>query len=178
VEVAEDGTVAAGGELPEHRPGGGDPAIGMPLPVLSAPDLTGEPAGVGPGDGPRVIAVVAHWCPHCRAELPKVVELRAGGWPDGVDLTVVSTAQGRARGDGAPSEWLRGLGVTDDEVLVDDDRATLAGALGTTAFPYLIGVDSGGRVRWRSSGGVSPGELQVLVAALTDAEPTTVTVED
>lgn len=177
-EISDTADVSADGDaLAPFGAPGTDAAVGMTLPELAAPDLSGTVRTVTAADGPRVVAVVAHWCPHCQAELPVIAETHAQGWAAGVGFTVVSTAQDRTRGNWPPSKWLTSVGVEPDAVLVDDAGATVGAALGTTSFPYLIGVDDAGTVRWRISGEVSPADLQALTAALTDDAQTTVTVE-
>lgn len=177
VEVADPGAVSVTGTpLPSHTPGA-DGAVGAPVPTLGGPGLDGQPRTVVAAGRPTVIAVVAHWCPHCQAELPQIAELRAGDWPDGVDLVVLSTAQNRDHGNWPPSRWFTAAGVDDADVVVDDADATLAAALGTTAFPYLVGVDADGTLRWRTVGSVGAAELTALTAALTDPAAPTVTIE-
>ena len=38
-----------------------------------------------------MVVFLAHWCPHCQAEVPELVELAKEGVFDGVDVTAVAT---------------------------------------------------------------------------------------
>ena len=51
---------------------------------------------------------LAHWCPHCQAEVPRLVELAEQGAFDGVDVTAVAT------GTNADGAQLPAVGVAGD----------------------------------------------------------------
>ncbi|MGI8938357.1 MAG: TlpA family protein disulfide reductase [Iamia sp.] len=71
------GEVTAEGEpLAPYVADSADPAIGQVAPTLTGIDPAGDPVTIDPGaEGPMVIAFVAHWCPHCQAEVPRLVDL-------------------------------------------------------------------------------------------------------
>lgn len=147
------GAVAAtGAALPEGE-GPDDPAVGTKAPTLTGTDYEGREVSITPGtDGPLMIVVMAHWCPHCNREVPVLLEWEASGnVPD--DLTVVglSTAADADRPNFPPAEWLAELGW-DWPVLADDVAQTGAVALGTTGYPYMVFVGADGDVLARYSG--------------------------
>src|SRR5438552_12519468 len=43
-----------------------DPAVGKPMPTLRGTSFDGTPVTIAPDGHPKVIAFVAHWCPHCQ----------------------------------------------------------------------------------------------------------------
>lgn len=146
-----------------------DPAVGAPVPDISAVELaTGERTRVG-GDGvPRIYGFFAHWCPVCQAELPSLVDwLDAGGLPAGTDLVAISTAVDPSRGNYPPSAWFEREGF-DDDVLLDGDDSALAAGFGLSAYPFWVAVDAEGLVVERISGELTPADLDALVATVSD----------
>src|SRR5690606_10263241 len=103
-------TTEAVERLPQFAGAGADEAIGMVPPALSGPSLLGEgTVSVTPGsDGrPTMVVFAAHWCPHCNAELPRIVSLyNNGGVPDAVRLVVVSTEAREGTVNYPADEWL------------------------------------------------------------------------
>ena len=83
-----------GDALPTYAQGD-DPAIGMTAPVLVGADYDGNPTRVDPvNDGPTMVIFLAHWCPHCNAEVPKLLQLREDGRiPEGVNVVAGSTGR-------------------------------------------------------------------------------------
>ncbi len=67
-----------------------DPAIGETIPTLDGKSVDdGAAVTIGPDGGggePQMIVFLAHWCPHCRAEVPRLVELADDGVFDGVEV--------------------------------------------------------------------------------------------
>ena len=63
----------AGARLAQLPTDGADPALGARLPTLTGTGLDGKPLTIGPSGKPQVILIVAHWCPHCQAEVPRLV---------------------------------------------------------------------------------------------------------
>src|SRR5690606_35798431 len=60
----------SGNPLPELSGQAPDPAVGMTMPTLRGASQDGEAMTIGP-DGPaKIIVYLAHWCPHCQAEVP------------------------------------------------------------------------------------------------------------
>jgi cytochrome c biogenesis protein CcmG/thiol:disulfide interchange protein DsbE len=148
----------AGTPLPPLTDPGADTAVGMPMPTLSGTGMDGAPLTIPTAGRATMIMFVAHWCPHCQAEVPVVQRwIDDGGLPDGVDLVTVSTAVDSRRPNHPPSAWLDGEGWT-APVLVDGDDAA-AEAAGLTAFPFFVAVDADGTVVGRTSGELTEAQL-------------------
>jgi thiol-disulfide isomerase/thioredoxin len=160
--VTVDGTA-----LPSFEGTDDDPAVGMLAPTLSGLSPEGEPVTVG-GDGqPTLIAYLAHWCPHCQAELPVLVELAESGAFDGIRTVAVLTGTNADAPNYPPVPWLDREGWTGD-VLLDDAASTAAAAHGLSSYPFLVALDADGAVVARTSGELPADDVRALVdAALT-----------
>lgn len=161
------GTVTVSGtQLPNLPASGDDPAVGATLPSLTGTRLGGGTITIGPSGAPQVIAVVAHWCPHCQAEVPRIVDwLRANELPGGVQLVTLSTGIDPARPNYPPSAWLAREGWT-APVLTDDAASSGLAALGITSFPGFIFVNSDGTVAQRLVGELEPEQIAGIAATL------------
>lgn len=163
--VAQNREVVASGRAlsPSSGPAG-DPAVGQPIPEVRGEGFDGRTIELS-GDGtPKLIMFLAHWCPHCQAEVPRVVDwLAASGMPQGVELLAVSSGVDRNRPNYPPSRWLEREGWT-IPTIADDRESTAAAMFGLTGYPYHVAVDGQGRVVARVSGALSIGELEALVA--------------
>ena len=129
-----------------------DPAVGLAIPSISGTDLAGEPMTIGPDDGPMAIVIVAHWCPHCQAEIPLLVDdIATNGVPDGVKVVTLSTSINRAQPNYPPSAWLE-RESWEQPTMVDDADNTALAALGMSSFPGFVFVDADGNVVMRTTG--------------------------
>ena len=140
--------------LPVLPTSGTDPAIGMTAPTLSGRSLGGERITIDPGStgAPSAIWFVAHWCPHCQAEVPRIVSLaEAGGVPEGIDVYAVSTSVDPAAPNYPPSAWLESAGWPFPS-MADDDRDSAGRAYGLSSFPFLVMTDANGTVVGRHAG--------------------------
>jgi thiol-disulfide isomerase/thioredoxin len=163
--IAENQAVdVIGTPLPPLAQGVPDAAVGTAAPGLVGQSFYDTPVEVTPGNGsPYLLVFLAHWCPHCQAEVPVLVRWNEeGGVPDGLQVVAVSTAVSEERPNYPPSEWL------DEEgwpwpALADDELATAAGAYGVSGFPFLVVVDAEGNVAGRTSGEKSIEELTAFV---------------
>lgn len=165
VEVADTVTVD-GAPLPQLPGGGTDPALATAAPTLQGVDPDGEPLSYAPGGGRATLAVVgAHWCPHCQAELPRIVEWMDEGGAEGVDVVGVSTAADDSAPNWPPSAWWEREGF-DAPVLVDSADDTAAAALGVSGFPFLVLTDADGLVVGRWAGEVGTDVLDEAIAGL------------
>jgi cytochrome c biogenesis protein CcmG, thiol:disulfide interchange protein DsbE len=135
-----------------------DEAVGMTAPTLVGVDFDGNPVRVDAAqDGPTMVVFVAHWCPHCNAEIPVLNELRdAGSFPDDLNIVAVSTAP---RTDGShfpPAEWLDDVDwqwpAMADGVDIATGSFLAADAYGVNSFPFITVVDADGKVAARWSG--------------------------
>jgi cytochrome c biogenesis protein CcmG, thiol:disulfide interchange protein DsbE len=153
---------------PEIRSGAvDDPAIGQPVPIVSGVDYEGNATTIDPAaDGPTMIVLLAHWCPHCNAEIPRLNEWRdSGEIPEGLNIVGVSTGVSPDRPNFPPDQWL----VDKDwqwPVLADDANGTAMATYGGTSYPTMVLVDGNGEVFHRLSGEVPIDELNALVEEL------------
>src|SRR4029078_7003764 len=90
-------------------------------------------------------------CPHCQAEVPRLVELAKAGKLAGVDVYGVAAAGRDTLPNSPPSTWL------EDEAwlfptMVDSANSTAAAAYGLTGYPYFLLVDTQGKVVARAEG--------------------------
>lgn len=143
---------------------GADPGVGLPAPPVSSVTFDEQPISITTGDGtPKAILFLAHWCPHCQAEVPALqAYIDQNGLPSGVDFISVATSYNEARPNYPPSLWLEREGWSVPTV-VDDAASTIGVAYGLTAFPYYVFVDGDGNVVRRISGEQSP---ENVIAAL------------
>ena len=136
-----------------------DPAIGETIPTVAGVSVyDGEPVTIEPNDTPQVVVFVAHWCPHCRAEVPELVELAEQGVFDGVEVTAVATGTSDEAPNYPPSAWLE----TEDwpfPVMADDARATAANAYGISAYPFFVLVNADGTVAGRGTGEIGADQI-------------------
>lgn len=141
-----------------------DPAVGRTAPVVTGASFDGTPVTIEPGR-PTLVTFLAHWCPHCQAEVPRLVEwIESGEVPAALQIVGVSTSATSTRPNFPPSSWLERERFT-PPVLADDVVATAAQAFGVDGFPTLVMLDADGTVLWRTSGELPEGVLQELVAA-------------
>jgi thiol-disulfide isomerase/thioredoxin len=161
--VVDYGTVTVTGDALAQNEGPNDPAIGTKLPSVSGTDYAGNPVAIEPGkDGPLMIVVMAHWCPHCNREVPLLVDWKQSGKvPEHLRVVGVSTAVDSGLPNYPPGEWLDGLGW-DWPVIADDQQQTAALALGTTGYPFLMFVDADGDLIYRISGEMPIEDVQQL----------------
>jgi hypothetical protein len=168
-EPAARPVAISGSILPTLVDPANDPAVGQPVPALAGTGLDGEPVEIGPGDGPMAIVVLAHWCPHCRAELPGLVDAIArGAVPDGVTVVGLSTAIDPARPNFPPSSWIEREGWT-QPTLVDDANRSALEALGLDGFPGFVFVDADGAVVGRLTGEIGAASFAEILRSLAPA---------
>jgi thiol-disulfide isomerase/thioredoxin len=146
--------------------GGADAAAGMTIPTINGETFDGSPVVIAPGGGKgQVIMVVAHWCPHCRAEVPRVQSwLDESGMPSDVNLTAIATANDPTAVNYPAGDWLRREGWSVPTML-DDEQQTAALAVGTSAYPFFVVVDSDGKVVERQSGEITEDQWNALLDA-------------
>jgi cytochrome c biogenesis protein CcmG/thiol:disulfide interchange protein DsbE len=150
-----------GAPLPPLPEGGADPAAGTPAPTLEGVDPTGQGTEVA-YEQPTLVAFLAHWCPHCQAELPELVALAEEGALDDMDAVVVLTGTDETRPNHPPAPWLEEEGWT-GRVILDDEGGPAASAFGLTSYPYVVLVDADGDVIARNAGGLGLDGLRQFV---------------
>jgi cytochrome c biogenesis protein CcmG/thiol:disulfide interchange protein DsbE len=141
-----------------------DPAIGTAFPTIEGQTFDGTPITVGgPTDGPTMVVYLAHWCPHCNAEIPELVELNdTGGIPEELTVVGVSTAVDATAPNYPPSSWLADKGWP-WKAMADDEASTGFVVSGGSGFPYLVILDADGKIIARDSGEKSAEDLKVWI---------------
>ncbi|MDP8932069.1 MAG: TlpA family protein disulfide reductase [Actinomycetota bacterium] len=170
---ADDGAATApvtvdGEPLPEFAGDpGSDRGIGQPAPAVTGLSIDGQPLSIRPqGDGPTAVVFLAHWCPHCQAEVTEVQ-----GWledeqlPTGVNLRAVSTLVEPSRPNFPPAAWLEREGWS-VPTLVDDGNSSVAEAYGLSGTPFWVFADDEGRAVLRTSGRLPLDQLQAILQRL------------
>jgi len=150
---------------------GDDPAIGKVAPTLEGQTFDGTPLTINPADGtPKVIIFVAHWCPHCQAEVPRIQEwIDRGKLPKGVEIVTVSTSVSPDQTNYPPSKWIAREGWT-PQVLVDDKDFSAGNSYGLAGFPYFVMTNGNGEVVARGSGEIPIETFDAAVNALANGQ--------
>lgn len=142
-----------------------DPAVGASLPTVRGTRTDGMKGVFAGTDGAQVIAVVAHWCPHCQAEVPRIRDWAAKHLPEDVEIRTISTAASEGQPNFPPAEWLA-REKWEFATIVDDEADTAADALGTRGYPFLVFVNADGTVASRYSGEMPVSEFAERVENL------------
>lgn len=169
VDIPDSQPVTITGEaLPPFESAVGDLAVGMTAPLLSGLDFQGDAITVDPADGAYMVVFLAHWCPHCNAEVPRLLDWKgSGAVPAELDVIGVATAVAETATNYPPHEWFSNRGwswpVLVDESLGAGEAGKSAVAYGATGWPYFVIVGADGLVKARISGEIEVAELQVIV---------------
>ncbi len=151
---------------PFSRP---DTAIATTAPVIVAETFDGERLRLGDDDTARIFAFLAHWCPHCQAELPALVDwLSTVTMPEGVEIVAVSTAVNSDADNYPPSEWFEREGYN-ATLIRDNDDGTLANGFGLIGFPYWVSIGADGNVIERITGAVNQAKFEQMLAQAADS---------
>lgn len=141
-------------------------ATGLTAPSIVGSDFAGNEVAIQNDGRAKAIVFLAHWCPHCQAEVPRVQQwLDATGGVEGVDVYSVTTAMNSAQPNYPPSEWLEREGWTAPVIRDDQDRTALI-AYGAGGFPFWVFVEEDGTVALRSSGETSIADLEAIMTGL------------
>lgn len=145
----------------------GDPAVGMTAPTLNGLSFDGTPVSVTPGDGRAYMVVfLAHWCPHCNAEIPQLIKWKeAGSVPEGLEVIGISTSVASDRPNYPPSAWILATGWP-WQVMADSANMDAALAYGVTGFPFFTIIGEDGTVKVRASGEVKSEVLDQILASV------------
>jgi cytochrome c biogenesis protein CcmG/thiol:disulfide interchange protein DsbE len=165
-----------GDPLPEltDDSGADDPAKGMTAPVVIGEDFDGNTVRIdAANDGVTLAVFLAHWCPHCNREVPRINELRdAGAFPADLNIVAVSTGISPDRPNWPPSQWFKDMDWTYPVIAdgVDMQRQTFiaANAYGLSGFPFMTLIGSDGKVIARWSGEM---EKDALLQKIEDNLP-------
>ena len=107
---------------------------------------------IAPTGNPQMLLFVAHWCPHCQAEVPVLSDwMNAGGLPADVELTTIATGTSADAPNYPPSEWLAEYSWP-SPILADSEDQAAANAFGLPSYPYFVLVDGDGNVVARATG--------------------------
>lgn len=175
-EQAFGPVTATGAPLPPFEgPAADDPAVGDPAPSLEGESPTGDPVTIDPADGPMVIAFLAHWCGHCQAEVPRIVEVADGSDEiEGVPFVAVLTGSSAEAPNFPPGAWLEdedwpAPAMVDTEREDEAELSVAYSAYGGGGFPYLVAIDADGNVAERSSGELGEDGIRAFFARVADA---------
>ncbi len=161
------GEVTVEGEaLPTVDLTNGDPAVGLEAPTITATGLDGNQMTIGPDGRSKIVALMAHWCPHCQAEVPILQAwVDSGGLPDDVDLYAATVLTNRLRDSSTwpPSEWLANEGWT-IPTLKDNQDGAIASSFGLTGTPYYVILDGDNTNLGRLSGAVGVQGFEAMAA--------------
>jgi thiol-disulfide isomerase/thioredoxin len=157
--------VVEGSVLPPLGDPNNDPAVGLTAPVLVGESFDGSAVTTASEGGPVMVVVLAHWCPHCNNEIPRLLELdEAGRLPGDLKIVGLSTGVVADRPNFPPSEWIVETGWP-WPVIADDVDFGGAEAFGVSAFPFVTVVDADGTVRARWSGESEPDDFMAKLDA-------------
>lgn len=148
-----------------------DPAVGVAAPVLTGMNFAGETITIDPATAkaPYMVVFLAHWCPHCNAEVPRLNDWKhSGAVPAELNVIGVATAVSPASANYPPSTWFSNKGwewpVLVDQSQGDGAAGVAAEAYGASGWPYFVIVGADGKVKARVSGEVEVSELETIVA--------------
>ena len=155
-----------GEPLPEYDASVADPAVGTASPVVTGEQFDGTPISIGgPADGPTLLVFLAHWCPHCNAEIPELIELeQAGAIPEELGVIGISTAVASDRPNYPPSEWIVEKGWP-WPTMADNAQSDAFLDFGGSGFPFLVMLDSDGTVLARQSGESTAEQIKLWIDA-------------
>ena len=123
-------------------------------PPLVGQDYAGNDVEVVPGeDGPQMLVFLAHWCPHCNAEIPVLQQWEeSGAIPEDLDIVGISTAVRPDQPNYPPDEWLETMGWSGPSSPMTTGRSPRP--TGVTGFPYIVFIGDDGAVTATTSGEV------------------------
>lgn len=140
--------------LAGNAPVGQDVAFGWEAPSVGGADWNGNPVKIDAADGrPKLIVFLAHWCPHCQEEVPRVQAWLnlTGGDPD-VDIYGVATSNDRTRPNWPPGDWLDREGWTPPTLV--DKNGKVARSFGMSGTPFWVVMNGEGKVVYRVAGSI------------------------
>jgi len=159
-----------GAELPAMAPGvsiiESDPANGSVAPTVTGEDFDGSTVSIEHDGTPKAIVFLAHWCDHCRAEVPKVQSwLDSGGGVAGVEMISVTTYASSGRPNWPPSSWFESEGWTTSNIR-DDQDSSIMNAYGGNSVPYWVFLNGDGTVALRIAGSIDIPTLELAMQSL------------
>ena len=147
---------------------GVDEALGKKAPTLTGARFNGSEVSIAPGTSgkPTMLVFLAHWCPHCNREVPRLVEWNDKGLvPEGLRVVGVATASRDDQANWPPSEWIQTMKWPFD-IMADSQASDAAAAYGVDGYPFMVILDAEGNVVKRTSG---EHELSEITSMVNDA---------
>ncbi len=168
IDLVAGSPSVSGDPLPRFG-GGTDDTIGTPAPEVVGADAEGNEVRISSDNGAQAVVFLAHWCPHCQNEVPRVQSwLEGTGGVEGVEIVSVATSYDPARGNWSPVDWLNSEGWS-QPTIYDDANSSVLAAYGAGAFPFWVFIDDDGNVVQRVSGELDSASLEVLLTATANA---------
>jgi len=164
--LPEGETTISGDVLPEYA-GENDIniSVGLQAPSFSGPDQNSEIISLEKNGKSKILLFLAHWCPHCQAEVPVVQEyIDTFGLPADVEVIGILTSIDRSRDNYPPHDWLVKEGWS--EIQIYDLDREIGTAYGLNAFPYWVTLDKDLKVVNRVTGELTPDQITVLINVL------------
>lgn len=164
--LPEGETTISGDALPEYA-GENDIniSVGLQAPLFSGPDQNSEIISLEKNGKSKILLFLAHWCPHCQAEVPIVQEyIDTYGLPADVEVIGILTSIDRSRDNYPPHDWLVKEGWSETQIY-DLDRE-IGTVYGLNAFPYWVTLDKDLKVVNRVTGKLTPDQITVLINLL------------
>ena len=142
-----------------------DTAMGKTAPTLNGYTFAGNPVSITPGASaqPIMLVFLAHWCPHCNREVPRLIDWKELGLvPEGLRVIGVTTASRNDQANWPPSDWIEEM-KWPFEVFVDSEAGDAANAYGVDGFPFIAMVNAEGKIVGRHSGELELADLDAFV---------------
>jgi thiol-disulfide isomerase/thioredoxin len=140
-----------------------DPANGLLAPTMVGQRFDQSSIAIAPSDKFKLVLFLAHWCPHCNAEIPLIVEsMSKNEFDSRVEVVAVATAIDETLPNFPPSEWFANNKYT-GEVFLDDRNALAMNSFGGASFPFFVLLSEDNTVLWRGAGELPPGTLVTQV---------------
>ncbi|MBM3639435.1 MAG: TlpA family protein disulfide reductase [Actinobacteria bacterium] len=165
VAPAESQPVQYDGNLPMFESDVNDMAVGQDAPALQMYGFNGQRFTLDPGvDGkPMMLVFLAHWCPHCNAEIPVLNEWQKQGLvPEDLNVIGITTGTRTDQPNYPPSKWIQDMEWS-WAALPDSEKNEAAYAYGVTGFPTFVVIGGDGLVKYRGSGEKSLEEVDAAV---------------
>ena len=160
-----------GDPLPAQPDSGTDPAIGMKVPEIRARNFDGGPVSlrIASIKRPTMVVFLAHWCPHCNREIPRILELDSqGGIPASLRVVGVATGSRNDQANWPPSTWLQDM-KWKWEAAADSLDGKIFSAYGGVSFPTMVLVGPDGTVKDRFSGEMEVADLGARIKSFMDS---------
>jgi thiol-disulfide isomerase/thioredoxin len=147
-----------------------DGAIGAQVPVVEGFSFDGSAVSLDIAASGRktMLVFLAHWCPHCNNEIPRILEWAdTEGVPEGLRIVGVATGSRNDQPNWPPSKWLDDMGWK-WETVADTGSGDIMAAYGGTSFPTMVFVNGDGTVSNRVSGELGVEALTRVVNTFMD----------